>query len=64
MSLTSEEDINFKTTSQNIVQNKSKDLIDLKYKEFNNFKKWADDIKELKLQWCEKIKALAKKRLD
>ena len=63
MRLTSEGH-NFKPASQNIVQNKAKDLIDLKYKEFTKCKKQADDNKELRIQWYEKMKNLEKQGLE
>ena len=40
---------NLQSVSQNIVQDKAKNFIYLKYKEFTKFKKKADDIRELKI---------------
>ena len=48
---------NFGKTSQNLVQNKAKDLIDssFKYKDISKFRKQAQDIRDLKLKWNEKM---------
>ena len=53
----------FNTSSQNLVLNKSSDLIKKCFGNFRKFKKQAKDIKDLKYQWNEKMKVLEKEGL-
>ena len=53
----------FQTSSQNLVVNKSSDLIKKCFGNFKKFKKQAKDIRDLKHQWNDKMKALEKEGL-
>ena len=51
----------FQASSQNIVLNKSSDLIKDNFHHLNKFKKQAKDIKSLKGQWSCKMEEMEKK---
>ena len=55
---------NFKRPSQNLVQNKSSVLINTSYKDLRKYRKQASDIKEIKLQWNQKMQDLENDLLD
>ena len=55
---------NFSTGSQNLVINKSCELICTKFDKYKNFKQEAQDIRALKLKWNEKMSALEKEGLS
>ena len=54
----------FSTGSQNLVINKSCELICTKFDKYKNFKQEAQDIRALKLKWNEKMSALGKEGLS
>ena len=54
----------FNTSSQNLVLNKSIDLTSGCFSNYRRFKRPADDIKELKLEWSKKMNDLEKEGLS
>ena len=54
----------FKRALQNLVQNKSSVLINTRYKDLRKYRKQASDIKEIKLQWNQKMQDPENNMLD
>ena len=54
----------FSTGSQDLVLNKSCELISTKFDKYTNLKQKAQDIRASKLKWNEKMSALEKEGLS